>query len=103
MKTSNLASQNLRVAETGLVLEEKLSGAMGTLEVLKVSTIRVRALGATTVTLDGVLACTMVAGEIILLNAGEGNQSDPKATVTVVIAGAAAFVQVAREVNRPRS
>lgn len=100
MRSSNLASENLRVAETGMCWEEKISGATGSIEVLQMATFRVRAAGATTVTIDGILAMTMMAGEIAVFCAGRGNPTDSKPTITVTIAGAAAFVQVARDKDR---
>lgn len=100
MKTSNNVSETLRHSESGLTWEEKITNSTGALEVLKCATFRVRATGATTVTLDGVLAATMSAGEILILNAGDGNPDDAKVTVTVTIGGAAAFVQVARDIKR---
>jgi hypothetical protein len=103
MKTSNTVSQTLRHSESGLTWEEKLTNATGSLEVLKAGTIRVRATGATTVTIDGVLAATMSAGEILIFNVGDGNPDDTKVTVTVAIGAIAAFVQVAREVPRMKS
>lgn len=101
MKTSNLISETLRQSESGLTWEEKITNSTGTLELAKASTFRVRAAGATTVTIDGVLAATMSAGEIIIFNSGDGNPDDTKTTVTVVVAAANAFVQVAREIKRP--
>lgn len=103
MKTSNLASATLRDSESGLLWEEKLTGAMGSLELTEYQTFRVRATGATTVTIDGVLAATMSTGEVIIFNVGRGDNSDTKPTITVTIAGAAAFVQVARDNDRPAS
>ena len=107
MRTSNLANEALRHAESGQVWEERLSGAQGTLTLRPFQTFRVRAAGATTVTIDGTLAATMVSGEIIIFNAGSGQPADvdPGApvvarqatTVTVVIGAANAFVQVARD------
>ena len=102
MRTSNNASQTLRDSESGLVWEEKLTNALGSIEVLPHATFRVRATGATTVTIDGILAMTMATGEIAIFNAGNGSPDDAKATVTVTIANAAAFVQVARDTDRPR-
>ena len=102
MKTSNLISETLRHSESGLTWEEKLTNATGSLELLKASTFRVRATGATTVTIDGVLAATMSAGEVIIFNTGEGDPDDVKVTVTVTIGAVAAFVQVAREIKRPK-
>lgn len=103
MKTSNTVSQSLRYSESGLTWEEKITNSTGNLEVLKAGTVRVRATGATTVTIDGVLAATMSAGEILIFNVGDGNPDDTKVTVTVAIAAVAAFVQVAREVLRMKS
>lgn len=103
MKTSNLVSETVRQSESGLTWEEKITNGTGTLEVLKCATIRVRATGATTVTIDGVLAATMASGEIIIFNAGDGDPDDSKSTVTITIAASAAFVQVAREIKRQKS
>lgn len=110
MKTSNLASETLRHSESGLVWEEVLSGAQGTITLKPYQTFRVRAAGATTVTIDGTLAMTMATGEIEILNAGSGQPVDvdpsggvvvrQAVTVTVVIGGANAFVQVARDAGR---
>lgn len=100
MQASNLASRTLRHSESGLVWEEKITNAMGTIEVEPCSTFRVRATGATTVTIDGILAATMSSAEIMIFNAGEGDPTDIKPSVTITIAGAAAFVQVARNYDR---
>jgi hypothetical protein len=107
MRTSNLANEAVRQAEVGHVWEEVLTSAMGTLTLKPFQTFRVRAAGATTVTIDGTLAMTMATGEIAIFNAGSGAPTDvdPSSGVvvkqanvaTVVIAGAAAFVQVARD------
>jgi hypothetical protein len=103
MKTANVVSDNLREAETGLLWEEQLTGAKGTLKLAKQTTFRVRATGATTVTIDGILAMTMSAGEIVIFNTGTGSMKDTGLNyIVVVIAGANAFVQVARETDRPR-
>lgn len=110
MKTSNLANESLRVSETGMVWEERLSGAAGTLTLQPFQSFRVRAAAGGTVTIDGVLAATMISGEILIFNAGAGQPSltDPTTTgvvlkqassVTVVITGAQ-FVQVARDSTR---
>jgi hypothetical protein len=100
MQTSNIASRALRTADASFVWEEKLSGAQGSIEVEPCSTFRVRAVGATTVTIDGILAATMMANEIMIFNAGEGDPADAKATVTITIGAANAFVQVARNYDR---
>lgn len=102
MKTANIASASLRHSESGLVWEEKLSGAQGTIEVVEYATFRVRATGATTVTIDGVLAMTMTSGEIAIFCAGRGNPDDTKPTISVVIGGANAYVQVARDKDREK-
>ena len=104
MKTANIISENIRQAETGLKWEEKLTGATGTLALLRAQSFRVRATGATTVTIDGVLAATMSTGEIIIFNTGHGNQLNTTLrTIAVVIGGAAAFVQVAAESEPART
>jgi hypothetical protein len=103
MKTSNVVTENLRQAETGLQWEEQITGGTGTLLLMPLQTFRVRATGATTVTIDGTLAMTMSTGEIAIFNTGQGNIINTNDNyVTVVIGGANAFVQVAREVKRPR-
>ena len=73
-------------------------------------TFRVRAAAAGSVTIDGVLAATMISGEILVFNSGSGQPvlTDPTTTgvvlkqapsVVVVITGAQ-FVQVARDSTR---
>lgn len=110
MKTSNLANEAIRQSDVGMVWEERLSGAAGTLQLLPFQTFRVRAAAGGTVTIDGVLAATMISGEIMIFNAGGGQPvaTDPTTTAvvvrqapmaTVVITGAQ-FVQVARDSNR---
>jgi uncharacterized membrane protein YjdF len=100
MKTANLANQAQRHAEVGQVWEELITNTTGSIEVAKFATFRVRATGASTVTIDGVLAATMSSAEVILFNAGEGDTTDTKKTVTVTIGAVAAFVQVARDNKR---
>ncbi len=97
---SNLPSGTSRTAESGLVWEEKITTAQGSIEVPKYATYRVRAAGASTVTIDGILAATMVTGEILIGNAGVGTPTDTKNTVTLTIGVANACVQVARMVER---
>lgn len=101
MKTSNLPNGAIRVSEMGLVWEEKLSNAAGSIEVPQYATFRVRAVAGGTVTVDGVLAMTMVANEIAVFNAGDGVPSLNKATVTITFS-AAVYCQVARSVEQPR-
>lgn len=96
---SNLPARSTRVSESALVWEEVLSGAQGSIEVPRYATFRVRATGATTVTVEGVLAATMSTGEIMLFNAGIGNPDSTTKTVTVTIAVANAFVQVGKTVE----
>lgn len=102
MKTSNLVTGAVRQSESGQCWEEKITNGTGSLELQKGSTFRVRATGATTVTIDGVLAATMSAGEIMVFNVGDGSPDDTKSTITVVIGAIAAFVQIARELKRPK-
>lgn len=102
MRTSNLANEAIRQSEVGMVWEEKISGGTGSIEVLPMASFRVRATGATTVTIDGVLAMTMTSGEIAVFCAGNGNPDDTKPTVTITIGAAAAYVQVARDKDRSK-
>lgn len=106
MHIYNEPARTEKNSESGLVWEEKISGAQSAIEVPKYSPVRVRAVGATIVTIGGVLSATMVAGEIIIFNAGIGDigatGTDVKRTVSVVITGANAFVQVARTVEKKR-
>jgi hypothetical protein len=101
MKTTNMPSGAQRNTDVGLAWVEVLTNAMGTIEVPMQGTIRVRATGATTVTVGGILAMTMSSGEIERFNVGTG-PADGKSFVQVVIAGAAAFVQVAKEIEKGR-
>ena len=100
MYSANLANRAARHTESGHVWEEKLTNATGSIEVTEYSSVRVRAGAGTTVTIDGVLAMTMGSNEVEVFNVGSGNPSDTKATVTVAIGVAAAYVQVARYQDR---
>lgn len=91
MRTNNLANGAARHFEVGGVYVEVLTNAIGTFELVPFQTFRVRATGATTVTIEGTLAATMTSGEIMVFNAGD-NQTGTS-VVTVTIAGANAFVQ----------
>jgi hypothetical protein len=107
MRASNLANEAARQSEVGQVWEEQITGSTGTLQLKPFQTFRVRATGATTVTIDGTLAMTMSAGEIAIFNAGSGVPTDIDSSTgvvvrqanvaTIAIGGAAAFVQVARD------
>jgi len=112
MRSANLATQALRHSESGQIWQEVLSGAQGTFTIQPYQTFRVRASAGTTVTIDGTLAMTMGVGEIEKFNGGSGlPQGSPNlnyppgslppqrlgSVVTVVIAGANAWVQVARD------
>lgn len=103
MKTANLVSETARQSESGLTWEEKISNNTGTIQVPKHATVRVRCVTTgTTVTIAGVLAATMLAGEIIIFNAGDGDPDSTATSIAVVIGAQAAFVQVARETKRPK-
>ena len=102
MKSANLASQSIRQSESGLVWEEKLSGATGTIKVLPHATFRVRAGAGTTVTIDGTLAMTMALNEVAIFCAGAGNPDDTDPMIAIIIAVAGAYVQVARDTDRPK-
>ena len=101
MRTADPITDSLRESESGKCWEEKLSNTTGTIQVSKTATVRVRCVTTgTTVTIGGVLAATMLAGEIIIFNAGDGDPDSTSTTVPVVIGAQAAFVQVAREAKR---
>jgi len=103
MKTANLQTEALRQGDAGQFWEEVISGTTGTINLPKQTTFRVRALGATTVTIDGILAMTMMTGEIAIFNVGTGSMLDTnKPLIAVVIAVAGAYVQVSREKARDR-
>ena len=101
MKSTNLPSGAQRTAEVGLVWEEVLTAGAGTFEVQVQGSIRVRAIALSTVTIAGILAMTLEAGETEILNVGSGLSADQKTTVTVVVAGSA-NVQVALDNERGR-
>lgn len=100
MRTANLANEAVRQAEVGHVWVEVITNSQTSIEVPLYSTFRVRASNGTTVTIDGILAMTMSNGEIAVFNAGSGDPSDTKTSVTVAIGGANAYVQLARDNNR---
>jgi hypothetical protein len=101
MKPTNMPSGAQRNADVGLVWVELLTNAQGTFQLPFQATFRVRATGATTVTIGGTLAMTMAAGEIAIFNAGVG-PSDDLSYTTIIIAGANAFVQKAEDVEKGR-
>lgn len=102
MKTANMPTGALRTAEVGLVWEEVITGASGSLELPAYSTFRVRAAAASTVSINGKLAMTMVDTEIAIFNTGDINPAvQAKKTITVAITGTC-YVQVAREVEHKR-
>lgn len=100
MRQANNPSQSQRFSDSGFVWEEKLTGSLGTIEVAAYSTVRVScATAVCTVTIDGVLAATLQVGEVMIFNAGVGDKTDDKKTVSVTIAGAMStpYVQVAKQ------
>ena len=106
MKAVNLPSGAQRNVEVGLVWVET---AQTTFQVQQQGTIRVDTdvggLGDVTVTIGGVLAMTMRAGQVELFNVGTGAAGDGKTSVTVVIGGAGvatARVQIAKEIETGR-
>ena len=103
MRFNDLPSGAQRSVDAGHVWVEVLTAALGTFELLPQQSFRVRSGAGTTVTIGDVLAMTMpAAGEIVIFNAGTGKANDGKTKVTVVIAGAAAHVQIARQVETGR-
>ena len=100
----NIPARTQRNSDVGLVWEEKMSGAIGVLELQRYQAFRVRSTGALTVEIGGILAATMIDGEILTFNTGIGNEDDTKKTVTIRMAGAGtAFVQVGREKERKKT
>lgn len=99
MQIYNESARVERNAEFGHVWVEVLSGTTGSIEVPKYSAVRVRAAAGSTVTIDGILAATMISGEILIFNSGRGSVgttgTDTKRTVTITVSGNS-FVQVAR-------
>ena len=79
-------------------MEEQLLVA-GTIEVAKYATVRVRCIAVGTVSIGGIIAATMIVDEILVLNAGNGNPTDSKETVTITTSSNMA-VQVARDEPR---
>jgi len=102
LKPTNMPTGAQRNAEVGLVWIELITNSIGTFELGFQSTFRVRATGATTVTIGGVLAMTMTTGEIAIFNVGVG-PSDGLSYTSVDIAGANAYVQMAQDVEKGRN
>ena len=92
MQQYNHAARVIREDNFGVLWREVITGGQDTIEVRKYSVMRVRATGATTVKIAGILAATMSNGEILRFNVGLGAANDNKKTVTVEIGGANAFV-----------
>ena len=83
----NIPTSGSRVNEIGLVWREILTSGALTAEILPQTTLRIKCIATGTISLDGDLACTLDANEIIYLNTGRGNLNDSKNTVTVVATG----------------
>lgn len=98
MRTINTPTGAARTSEVALVYREVITNGTGSVEIAKHAAVRIRATAALTVSIDAVLAVSMAANEVILLNVGNGNTSDAKDTVTLTIAGGAAYVQEGLEV-----
>ena len=95
MKSVNIPSGALRTVNVGLVWKEVFNGAGGTtLTVPFQTTLRVSAGANVTVTLDGVLAMTLRAGEVEYFCVGAGSVAGAS-TVSVVIGTGDARVQQA--------
>ena len=105
MKTANIPAGSQRHSEVGLVWER--IGARGTagetFEVLVQGSVRIHAItGPVTVTIGGIVAVDLEAGETEILNVGTGAPSDGKTTVTVVVAGGTSNISRAVEKERGR-
>lgn len=101
MKTTNIPAGTQRMSNAGLVWEQKVAGGSTTFRATFQSTVRIHAIDVTTVTLDGVTALTLEAGETEYLNVGTGISDDKLSTVEVVVSGTA-NVSVARETETGR-
>ena len=101
MRASNIPSGATRTSEVALLWKEIKSGtspSTTTFELPSQSCVRVRAVKALTVTIEGVLAATMINTEIMLFNVGEGSPNDTKRTVTFTV-NDDCFIQVGQEVG----
>lgn len=99
MRPANIPTGAARVVETGLVWKQLATGASITVELDPYTIFRVHALADLTVTIDGLLAMSMVSGQVERFNTGDGSLVDTKRTVTVVIS-ASCNMQVGLEVSR---
>lgn len=95
----NIPTGASRVTDIGLVWREISSGSAGSWEVPKYCAVRVRATAGAAISLDSVLAATMISGEILVLNSGRGTSLDTKDTVTLTSSGTA-YIQIGLEVDR---
>lgn len=103
MRYANLPSGAAREVEVGLVWREVYNGAGGTSFRVKIqSTIRVSAAASVAVTIDGVLAITLRAGEVERINVGAGAAGDERSTVLVEIGPGDARVQLAEDIDPGR-
>ena len=102
MRGANNPSGSQRFYESGLVWVELITNNTGSINVPEYSTIRVRAVAPCTVTLDNEtntnpeLACTLAINEVIRVCVGPYKNLRDK-SVTVIIAGGAAYVSVGKE------
>ena len=101
MKPTNMPTGAQRNIDVFPCYQEVLTNNTGTFSLQIQGSFRVRATGATTVTVGGILAMTMSAGEIAGFNVGTG-PVDNKSMVEVIIGGAPAYVQVFQEIERGR-
>lgn len=101
MKTTNIPSGAQRQSNAGLVWQEKITNSDGSFRARFQQTVRVHAIGKTTISLDGELAITLQAGETEYINVGTGVGGDDRSTVEVTVAGHA-NVQLAKDVESGR-
>ena len=101
MRSVNLPSGAERNVNAGHVWEEVLTNVAGSVNLKPQQTFRIRAVGTTSVTIDGVLAMTMAAGEIEYLNAGSGIPGDGRTCVEITV-DAAVFMQISKVVDPGR-
>ena len=102
MQIYNAPARVQREADFGHVWMEVITnGTTAGMEIPRYAAVRVRAVAGGSVSFDGVLAATMIAGEILIFNAGigqvaVGGASQNKKTVTLVVTGSSC-VQVSAQ------
>lgn len=87
MKTANLSTQATRMSDVGLVWRLLNNATADSQEVPKYSALYIKAIADCIVTIDGIDAVKLLANDSIIINAGPGNPTDNKQTVTIAFSG----------------